>query len=161
MHKPMLEKLHSANMGIESSLRYVQERVFWPGLNGQLKDLIQREICCSHAMVQSSEPLMCHPMPSRPWEVIGTDMFSLDNYTVLITVDYFSGFWEVDNLTSTTLSSVIRCLRQQFARYGGPVRVVSDNGLQFSSALFGNFSEQCMLHLALATPKATEKSKVR
>ena len=93
-------------------------------------------------MAQSSEPLMCHPMPNQPLEVIGTDLFSLDNYTVLITVDYFSGFWEVDNLTSTTLSSVIHCLCQQFARYGEPVSVCSDNGPQFSSAIFSNFSGQ-------------------
>ena len=47
MCKPMLEKLHNAHMGMESSLRYARDSVFWPGLNGEPKDLIRREICCS------------------------------------------------------------------------------------------------------------------
>ncbi|KAK3722271.1 hypothetical protein QZH41_005184 [Actinostola sp. cb2023] len=72
---------------------------------------------------------------------IGVDLFTLDNKEYLITVDYFSNFWEVDRLHSTTASNVILKLKNHFARYGCPDRVISDNGPQFTSDAFASFSK--------------------
>ena len=37
----------------------------------------------------------------RTWEKVGVDLFTLDNKDYLITVDYYSNYWEVDRLTNT------------------------------------------------------------
>ena len=73
-----------------------------------------------------------------PWAKVGVDLFLLNNRDYLITVDYYSNFWEVDNLSSTESISVIRKLKAHFARYGIPDVVMSDNGL--SSRLNGSLS---------------------
>ena len=79
-------------MGLESALHFSKEVVFWPKLNSQLKDLIQKcEVCCSLHAKQPREPLQPHPLPERRWEVIGADLFSIETSTFLITVDYYSG----------------------------------------------------------------------
>ena len=54
----------------------------------------------------------------------------------LLTVDYFSGFFEIDKMTTNTASQVINKLKPHFARYGIPRQLVSDNGPQFSSREF-------------------------
>ena len=58
----------------------------------------------------------------------------------MITVDYYSGFWEVDYLTDITSATVISKLKGQFSRYGIPDLVISDNAKQFVSAEFDKFS---------------------
>ena len=70
------------------------------------------------------------------------DLFELGNQHFLITVDYFSNFWEVDKLERTTSKEVIRKMKYHFARYGIPSTVVSDNGPQFTSEEFKTFAKE-------------------
>jgi transposase InsO family protein len=44
---------------------------------------------------------------------------------------YFSNFFEVDYLTSTTTTSVVKKLKEQFSRHGIPETVFTDNRPQF------------------------------
>ena len=143
MRPEILRKIHLPHMGLESALRFGRQVVFWPDMNSQLKDLIQKcEVCCSLHAKQPREPLQPHPIPERPWEVIGVDLFSLEDSAFLVTVDYYSGFWEIDQLQGLGATSVIRCLKRHFARYGIPVKCVTDNGPQFSSEEFRRFSTE-------------------
>ena len=67
--------------------------------------------------------------------------FDFQNKDYMITVDYYSNFWEVDRLPSTSASSVILKLKGHFARYGCPEQVITDNGPQFTSKEFALFSK--------------------
>lgn len=55
-------------------------------------------------------------------------------------MDFYSDFIEVKKLEENTSSSVIEFLKEQFSRYGIPDTVVTDNGPQFSSQEFRQFS---------------------
>ena len=85
---------------------------------------------------------MPHEVPSRPWEQIGVDLFELNKREFMETVDYYSNFWEVDRLTSTTSAAIILKLKNHFARYGCPDRLISDNGQQFASSEFTKFAKE-------------------
>ena len=56
-------------------------------------------------------------------------------------MDYYSNFWEIDELSATTAHAVIAKLKRHFARYGCPETVISDNGPQFSSEAFATFAK--------------------
>ncbi|KAK3731806.1 hypothetical protein QZH41_007632 [Actinostola sp. cb2023] len=99
------------------------------------------EICRTYETSPQRETLMPHATCTRPWEQIGVDLFTLDSRDYLVTEDYFSNFWEVDRLHSTTASNVILKLKNHFARYGCPDRVISDNGPEFKSDEFASFSK--------------------
>ena len=58
----------------------------------------------------------------------------------MTTVDYSSGFWEVDQFSSTVSMAVIRCLKRHSAQYGIPC-LCSDNEPQFASYVFQKFCE--------------------
>ena len=92
------------------------------------------------SMTRVTETLMSHEVPSRLWEKIATDIFTLDRKDYLITIDYCSNFWEVDRLPNTKASTTILKLKSHFARYGIPDQVISDNEPQFTSNEFTNFS---------------------
>ena len=55
-------------------------------------------------------------------------------------MDYFSDFIEVSELQDITSTSVIQALKEHFSRHGISDTVVSDNGSQFSSQEFHQFS---------------------
>ena len=136
------EKIHSSHLGIEGCLRRAREAIYWPNMNADMKDYISKcSVCTSTSDCQQKETMMPHDIPDRPWAKVGVDLFSLNNRDYLITVDYYSNFWEVDNLSSTESISVIRKLKAHFARYGIPDVVMSDNGPQFSSERFAKFAE--------------------
>jgi transposase InsO family protein len=99
------------------------------------------ETCNVYQNKQVKEPLTQHKIPDRPWEKLGVDMFEFRNKNYLVTVDYYSNFFEVDRLYKTTSKHVIQKLRVQFSRHGIPSKVISDNGPQFSSSDFADFAK--------------------
>ena len=148
LRKEMLEELHRPHMGLESTLRRARETVFWPLMTTQLKDFIRRcDTCRTMDPQQQKEPLVCHEVVKQVWGKIGVDLFQHKGRD-LITVDYLTNSWEVDHLNRDTSSSnVIRKLKMNFARYGIPQVLVSDNGPQFISKEFKLFTKNWgMLH---------------
>lgn len=68
-------------------------------------------------------------------------MFTWNNTNYLVTVDYYSRYFELDKLQSTTASAVIHKLKAAFARHGIPETVVSDNGPQYKCKEFETFAK--------------------
>lgn len=135
-------RLHSSHLGMEGCLRRARECVYWLGMNDQIKKYINKcDICRSMDDKQQKETLLSHEVPRRPWEKVGTDLFVFDNKDYLITVDYFSNFWEIDYLADTKSVTVIKKLKAHFSRQGIPDLVISDNGPQYTSQEFRKFSE--------------------
>ena len=143
LRQEIKEAIHSSHVGIEGCLRRARECVYWPGMNADVKEFISScEICASEGKSQAKETLMSHENSDRPWEKVGIDLFDLRNQTFLVTVDYFSNYWEVDRLEGTKTKDVVRKLKAHFSRYGVPSVVISDNGPQFSSEEFDEFSQK-------------------
>ena len=87
--------------------------------------------------------LMTHPIPNLPWSKVAIDLFSIKDKNYLITVDFYSDFWELDELrTSATSETVIKCLKEHFSRHGIPDICLTDNGPQFDSKSFEHFANQ-------------------
>ena len=142
LREKMKQKIHSSHMGTDACLRRERECIFWPGMSAKIKQLVEScETCRKYDCAQSKETMKSSEIPTRPWERIATDLFSFKGKDFLITVDYYSNFWEIDQLASTSATTVITKLKNHFARYGCPDTVVSDNGPQFSSRKFAHFLE--------------------
>ena len=100
-----------------------------------------------YEIANPQKPLMMHEVPERLWAKVGVDLFAFDGRDYLCTVDYTSNFWEIDHLPTTDAKRVISKLKSQFARYGIPDQVVSDNGPQFASSGFAAFARKwCFVH---------------
>ena len=116
LRKDILNRIHSSHIGMEGCLRRARESVYWPRMNAEVRDFIQKcETCRTFDSHQCKEPLKPHEVPARPWAKIGLDLFMFDGHNYLIATDYYSNFFEVDMLDATTSKDVIRKLRAQFA----------------------------------------------
>ncbi|CAI5678464.1 unnamed protein product [Oreochromis niloticus] len=137
------QRIHSTHIGTEGCLRRATDCVYWHGMNDHIKKYIATcDICRSVDAKQQKETLKPHEPTTRPWTKVGTDLFNFEGRDYLITVDYYSNFWEIDYLPDTKSSTVIRKLKAHFARQGIPNIVFSDNGPQYSSTEFANFSRK-------------------
>ena len=76
------------------------------------------------------------------WQRVATDLFMWKNTTYLLLVDYYSRYIEISSLSSTTSKAVIQRMKIIFGRHGIPECLMSDNGPQFSSHKFQQFSKE-------------------
>ncbi len=138
----ILDKIHSGHQGIRKCRERSRDSVWWPGLSKQIEDMVNTcSTCCRHRK-NHAEPMVPTPLPERPWQKVATDLFLHNGKTYVIVVDYFSRFFEIAPLKSTTAEIVINHLKSIFCRHGVPEIVVSDNGPQFAAASFSKFAEE-------------------
>ena len=143
MRAELREALHEAHLGIESCLRRAREAIYWPGMNSDIRHFISScDVCRTYETKQCKETLKPHDLPSRPWEKLGIDLFTVHGKDYLVTVDFFSDFWEIDQLASTTSTAIIHKLKAHFARNGIPEQVVSDNAPNLTSEEFDKFAQE-------------------
>ena len=83
---------------------------------------------------------MLHEIPARAWQMIATDLSVWNSKQLIVTVDYFSRWFEIDELQSTMATTIIRKLSSHFARFGILEILISDNKPQFSAEEFAEFS---------------------
>ncbi len=149
----MLEKIHTGHMGIDKCKQRARDIMFWPGMSRCIETMVKKcSTCQEHLPANTKEPMIPHRIPDRLWQVVGTDIFSWQGQNYINTVDYYSRFFELDRLTSTTSSSIIHKLKAAFARHGIPEVVVSDNGPQYVSKEFESFSQSWEFKHTTANP---------
>ena len=82
-----------------------------------------------------------HEIPTRPWQIVGTDLFVVNRDNYLIICDYYSKFPFVYKIEGqVTSDAVIHRMKGVFAEQGCPTRVVSDNGGHYSSFAFRKYT---------------------
>ncbi|KAK3738186.1 hypothetical protein QZH41_003084 [Actinostola sp. cb2023] len=117
MRMKMKEQLHSSHIGLNGCLRRARELMYWPEMMSEIKEHVsQCEACSKYGTKEQKETLMSHEIAERPWEKIGTALYTIDGKEYLVVVDHFSNFWEMDPLPDTKASTMIKKLKCHFAR---------------------------------------------
>ena len=113
MRSRIKKDIHAGHKGVDTSLRRAREHLFWSGMSKEIKEWIQSSCKACRYLEQTpcKEPLMSHDIPERAWEKIGCDLLSCHGKDYLITVCYKSNFWELDRLTDTKSTTVIKKLK--------------------------------------------------
>lgn len=141
LRREMLKTIHTGHMGLDKCKLRARESIFWPNINSQLDNYISNcQACLTYRKQNSKEPLINHEIPEVPWNKVGADIFHFRNKSFIIIVDYFSKFVEMEELNSLKSKEVIEKLKRIFVRHGIPQTVMTDNGPEFSSTDFRNFS---------------------
>ena len=78
----------------------------------------------------------------------------------MILIDYYSGFIELNLLCTTTSQQVITHLKSQFACHGIPDRPITDNGPQFSSKVFRQFTKDYCFQHCTASPRYPQSNRM-
>ena len=92
------------------------EHLYWPGIDSQITQLVgECYVCQERKNSKPSEPLMPHEVPTRPWQIVGTDLFKHKGREYLLFADYYSIFPIVEEIPthSSNPSTVIKKAQKQ------------------------------------------------
>lgn len=117
MRQEMLERVHEGHQGISKCIRRAQQSLWWPGVTQDIREMVERcETCCQFSQAKI-EPLICTPLPQRPWQKVAADIFQWRNSQYIVLVDYFSRYIENANLPSLTTATTINRLNSPDLEY--------------------------------------------
>ncbi|XP_058049000.1 uncharacterized protein K02A2.6-like, partial [Ahaetulla prasina] len=154
LRKKVLELLHEGHPGIVRMKGLARSYVWWPLMDREISDRVGRcQVCQESRPLPPTAPVLEWEKPQGPWSRIHIDFAGpFHGQTFLIVVDAFSKWLEIILMKSTTAGAVISALKHLFATHGLPDTLVSDNGPQFTAALFeGYLAEEGIRH-ALSAP---------
>ena len=147
----LLKTAHCVHSGINRTKAKLNEYYWWPNINRDVDDFIDRCQVCKNSprtFKTNEQPLILAPIPKEPWSKIGIDLVGpIDNMKknqyILTLIDYKTKWPEVFTISSISSSTIIKHLKEVFARQGMPKLLVSDNGRQFISEEMRKFLQNC------------------
>ena len=129
-------------------------------MNAEVRDQIQQCSICNEFQAKNQKlPMQSHQLPDRPCFRVAADQFKLHGKEYIVLVDFYSDFIEVKQLQENTSCSVVEFFKEHFSRYGIPDPLVTDNGPQFTSHEFHQFSRE-FLHVSSSPHHHTANGKV-
>lgn len=139
----VLDKLHEGHQGVEKTKLRARDCVFWLDINKDIEERTRTfSVCQEYRQSQPKEPLIQHEVPSRPWQVLGTDLFFFNGDTYLIIADYYSKNFFVRKMpTQCTSQAVVHSTKEIFSEQGVPDKIISDNGRHYDSATYRAFAD--------------------
>ena len=126
-------------MGISKCQNRARHCVYWPGINSDIKCLIESCLICQyHCTQEPQQPLQPTLAPELPWQLLGTDYFKFDGSGYLVVTDYYSKMLIVRRIPASqcNASKTISVLKELFTEHGIPEVLCTDHGPQFATALF-------------------------
>jgi hypothetical protein len=144
MKKEILEKIHTPHMGVTKSQLRARSCVYWLGIDKDIATMTQQcDICQQYQNAQTKETLISHEIPSRPWQILSSDLFHLDGDNYLLICDHYSKYPYVRKYGSQyTCSTTVNIMKQIFGEQGIPEKLVTDNGPQFACNTMKKFAHE-------------------
>nr|CAH66523.1 H0502B11.3 [Oryza sativa] len=161
----LLADIHEGECGAHSASRTLVGKAFrqgfyWPTALNDAVDLVRRCRACQFHTRQTHQPaqaLQTIPL-SWPFAVWGLDILgpfrrALGGFEYLyVAVDKFTKWPEAYPVIKIDKHSALKFIRGITARFGVPNRIITDNGTQFTSELFGDYCEDMGIKLCFASP---------
>ena len=140
----VLELLHVGHFGMQRMKQLARSVVYWPHLNTDIEKLSRSCSSCAEHQNNPSRPAN-HPwmLPEKPWSRVHVDHainFMGENWLVL--VDAYSKYPSIHATTAVSTRATLRLLEEDFAHFGNPHSIVTDNAPTFTSEEFQEWCKQ-------------------
>lgn len=136
---------HESHQGIVKTQQLLREKVWYPGIDKDVKTEIESCIPCQATGPSTKpEPLQMTDLPPAPWCRVATDFcgpFPSGEH-LLVVIDEYSRYPEVEIVHSVSAASVLPKFDRIFATHGIPEVIKSDNGPPFSGHEFAKYAEE-------------------
>ena len=151
-----LRCLHTGHFGISKCRAMAKSTVYWPGIDKDITNLIGH--CDTCRQVQHAPPTFNeHSVEAcYPTHIFGSDIANIEGKYHMVVVDYYSFFIYERPMPDMSSDTLILVLKTVFSESGIPTILIMDNGRQYCSEEFKQFSlEWSFVHktLSLYYPK--------
>ncbi|XP_054283462.1 uncharacterized protein K02A2.6-like [Macrosteles quadrilineatus] len=152
LRQDMLQRIHIAHGGIEKCKARARQILYWPRMATDIESFVARcRICERFSRSNAKETLMPYPIPTRPWERIGCDIFSYGGNVYLVMMDAYSNWLELVKMPCKSATSVISACKDIFSRFGPPDIMVADN-VPYNSAQMREFAREWNFEIVTRSP---------
>lgn len=130
-------------------------KVWWLGIYREAERFCKTCHGCHLVSSPSKlELIKSTPLTSGPWQDLAIDLLGPlpSGDFVLVAVDYFSRYYEVEVMRSMMSEKIIECLEKIFTTHGLTLSLRSDNGPQFSSDNFEQYLKNQGIEHRKTTP---------
>ena len=142
LQKRVVELAHEGHQGLVKTRSLLRSKVWFPRMESLVDTIVKCFVPCQVATPKPSrEPLQMTPLPNGPWEQTSIDFCEVAGHYILVVIDDYSRFPEIEVVHSTSAKAVIPKLDRTFAAYGVPQVVKSDNGPPFNGDEFAQFAK--------------------
>ena len=138
----ILQEIHISHSRMSRMKSLARCHVWWPLLDRQIENLCKScRVCQEVKPSPAIAPLHPWSWPTCPWQRVHIDFAGpfLGSMFFLL-IDSHSKWPEIYPMSTTSVSKTLDVLRQIFSSYGLPEQIVSDNGSQFTSEEFAEFT---------------------
>lgn len=145
LRERVLELAHEGHQGIVKAKDRLRSKVWWPNMNSVVEIHCKKCLRCQTVAPVTTTPLVkTTTMPSKPWRDLAIDLMGPlpTGESLLVTVDYYSRWIEVDVVRNTSSSTIIKCLEKHFTRHGIPETLRTDNGSNLVSHEMEEFLDE-------------------
>jgi len=141
----ILDIAHENHQGIVKTKSMLREKVWWPNINDQLEQKISNCHSCQVTAPATTkfDPLHQTETPKHAWHAVAIDIqgpYPTGHY-IFAMIDYRSRYPIIVKMHQTTTARIIAPLKDTFSLIGYPKIVITDNGTQFTSAVFMTYLE--------------------
>lgn len=160
LQRKVIELAHEGHLGIVKLKKHLRELVWFPFMDKKIEQFVTD--CFGCTLVSSTdtlEPIKCTELPTKPWNFLAIDFLGplQSKEYILVVVDYYSRYIEIEIMTSITASNTFRRLRIMFSRHGYPEKIKADFGPQFRDE-FKNLCDQYDIELVHSLPYAPHQN---
>ena len=152
----ILQAIHKGHMGITKCQYCARQCIYWPGINEDIRKMVEACPTCQHHHPQEPrQPLQPTPAPEHSWQHLGADYCSFDGFEYLVIVDYYSKMLFVRRIppSQCNAAKTISVLKELFSEHGIPETIRSDNGPQFVSHQFAEFTKEWNFDHTTSSPR--------
>ena len=146
LRRSVVESAHEGHQGIVKTKSRLRTKVWWPKMDADAERMCKScHGCQVVGQYSPPEPMQGIEPPTGPWQGLAADLMGPmpGGENLLVVVDYYSRYYEVVVMRSTTSPKIIAALTEIFARFGYPYSLKADNGPQFESREFEVFLCEC------------------
>ena len=150
-----LSLAHEGHQGLVKTKCLLREKVWFPSIDAEAKSMIERCIPCQAATpTKHNEPLQMTSLPNGPWQELSADFCGPlpDGNYVLVVIDEFSRYPEIEILKSTSAKATIPKRDKIMSTHGVPIELKTDNGPPFQSHEFDAFLQDLGFNHRKVTP---------
>lgn len=135
-----LDELHGGHQGVVRMKSYARSIVWWPQIDKDIENHVASCRTCQEHAPMPNRTYSPWPPTNSPWERAHLDFAGpIEGKYLLILVDAYSKWIEVEITKTTATQPVITFLRNHMARFGIILTLVTDNASCFTSQEFAEF----------------------
>ena len=150
LQSKILDLLHLGHFGMERMKQLARTAVYWPGIDAAIEMASRRcDSCGEHQNKPSKPPVHPWMLPEKPWSRLHLDhAINFMGTDWLVITDAYSKYPCIHPTSSTSTRATLDLLEEDFAHFGFPHTLVTDNASTFTSAEFQNWcKERGITHL--------------